>query len=100
MVRGPSTVYGSHFAGLSAVWGRTPPNVSLGENFRFQRWCLFWVRLLRPRVGSGGSRPGCLAEKLLTNEQDCRARGEEQRGVSISQLEQKPPSKCGAIITP
>ena len=35
----------------------------------------FWVRLVRPRVGSGGSDPGCLAEKLLTNQQDCRARG-------------------------
>ena len=52
---------------------------SLTENFRFQRCGLLWVRLVRPRVGSGGSDPGFLAEKLLTNEQDCRARGEEQR---------------------
>ena len=32
---------------------------------------------------SGGSDPGCLAEKLLTNERDCRARGQKQRAVSI-----------------
>ena len=41
------------------------------------------VRLVRPRAGSGDSALGCSAEKLLTNEQDRRARGKEQRAVSI-----------------
>src|SRR5271166_1943951 len=57
--------------------------MSLAENFRFQRWCLSCVHLVRPRARSGDSAPGCSAEKLLTNEQDCRARGKEQRAVSI-----------------
>src|SRR5271166_2365562 len=72
---------------------------SLAENFRFQRCCLLRVRLVRPRVGSGGSDPGCLAEKLLTNEQDCRARGEEQWRYQLV-AGAKPPSKDGAYITP
>ncbi len=72
----------------------------------FRQGCMWFVlipnmpEIVRPRVGSGGSDPGCLAGKLLRNEQRSPCAGRGARGGINWSLERKPPSKGGVFITP